>query len=57
MNFYKYLAAQNNTNMNHLLLNAFYDNVDRNIGPTLIWVFFFLMIIEILYVSFKYVKN
>ena len=40
--------------MNHLILSAFYDNVNKNIGPTLMWVFFLLMIIELLYVMFKY---
>ena len=40
--------------MNHLLLNAFYDNVNQNVGPVLMWVFFLLMIIELLYVTIKY---
>jgi len=40
--------------MNHLLLGAFYDNINKNVGPTLTWVFFFLMIIELLYVTIKY---
>lgn len=40
--------------MTNLLLNAFYDSVSKSVGPTLTWIFFFLMIIELLYVSFKY---
>ena len=40
--------------MNHLMLNAFYDSVNKGLGPTLTWVFFFLMIIELLYVTIKY---
>lgn len=39
-----------------MLLSAFYDNVNKNVGPTLMWVFFFLLLIELLYVSFKYLK-
>ena len=45
------------TFMNHLLLSAFYDNVNKNIGPTLMWVFFLLMIIELLYVMVKYLDS
>jgi hypothetical protein len=41
--------------MNNLMLSAFYDNVNKNLGPTLMWVFFFLLIIELIYVSIKYV--
>ena len=40
--------------MTHFFLSAFYDTVDKSVGPILIWVFFFLMIIEMLYVTFKY---
>ncbi len=40
--------------MNQLMLGAFYDTVNTSVGPTLTYVFFFLMIIELLYVSFKY---
>ena len=40
--------------MNQLVLSAFYDNVNKNVGPTLMWVFFFLMIIELIYVMIKY---
>lgn len=40
--------------MSYLLLNAFYDNVNKNVGPTLMWVFFFLMLIELIYVMAKY---
>ena len=45
------------TYMNHLLLSAFYDNVNKNVGPTLMWVFFLLMIIELLYVMVKYLNS
>ena len=41
--------------MNNLMLSAFYDTVNKNLGPTLMWVFFFLLIIELIYVSIKYV--
>ena len=43
--------------MTNLLLSAFYDNVNKNVGPTLMWVFFFLMIIELLYVMAKYLDS
>ncbi len=43
--------------MNQLILGAFYDNVNKNVGPTLMWVFFFLMLIELLYVMFKYLGS
>ncbi len=43
--------------MNHLMLNAFYDTVNKSVGPTLMWVFFFLMIIELIYVMAKYMFN
>jgi hypothetical protein len=43
--------------MTHLMLNAFYDNVNKNIGPTLMWIFFFLLIIELLYVMAKYLGS
>ena len=39
------------------MLSAFYDNVNKNLGPTLMWVFFFLLIIELIYVSIKYVAS
>ena len=45
------------THMNHLLLSAFYDNVNKNVGPTLMWVFFLLMIIELIYVMVKYLDS
>lgn len=41
--------------MSHLLLNAFYDTVNKSVGPTLMWVFLFLMLIELIYVMAKYV--
>ncbi len=40
--------------MNHLMLSAFFDNVNKNVGPVLMWVFFLLMLIELLYVMIKY---
>ena len=40
--------------MNHLMLSAFYDNVNKNVGPTLMWVFTLLMTIELIYVMSKY---
>ncbi len=43
--------------MNNLLLSAFYDNVNKNVGPTLMWVFFLLMIIELIYVMVKYLNS
>ncbi len=43
--------------MNHLILGAFYDNVNKNVGPTLMWVFFLLMIIEMIYVMVKYLGS
>ncbi|MEI8278514.1 MAG: hypothetical protein WCG87_02055 [Bacteroidota bacterium] len=43
--------------MNGLLLNAFFDNVNNNVGPTLTWVFIFLMVIELIYVMAKYLGS
>jgi TRAP-type mannitol/chloroaromatic compound transport system permease small subunit len=43
--------------MNHLLLSAFYDNVNKNVGPTLMWVFILLMAIELIYVMVKYLGS
>ncbi len=40
--------------MNNLVLGAFYDNINKNVGPTLMWVFTLLLTIEILYAMFKY---
>jgi hypothetical protein len=40
--------------MNHLMLSAFYDTVNLSVGPILTYVFFFLLAIEFIYVSFKY---
>lgn len=39
------------------MLSAFYDTVDKSVGPVLIWVFFFLLIIEMIYVMFKYLDS
>jgi len=43
--------------MNQLLLSPFYDSVNKNIGPTLMWVFMFLMAIELIYVMAKYLGS
>jgi len=43
--------------MKLLALNAFYDNVNRNLGPTLMWVFTILLAVELLYVMFKYLGS
>ncbi|WP_345083786.1 hypothetical protein [Nemorincola caseinilytica] len=40
--------------MSHLMLGAFYDAVNLSVGPILTYTFFFLLVIEFLYVSFKY---
>ena len=52
-----YLVPQIGILMNMLLLNAFYDSVNKNWGPTLMWVFFFLMIVEMIYVMVKYLGS
>jgi hypothetical protein len=41
--------------MSHMILGAFYDVVHQSVGPTLMWVFFLLLIIEFIYVMVKYV--
>jgi TRAP-type mannitol/chloroaromatic compound transport system permease small subunit len=43
--------------MNHLLLSALYDTVNNSVGPTLAWVFIFLMAIELIYVMAKYLGS
>ena len=43
--------------MSNLILGAFYDNVNKNVGPTLMWVFFLLMVIEMIYVMTKYLDS
>jgi hypothetical protein len=43
--------------MNHLMLSAFYDAVNKNVGPTLMWVFILLMTIDIIYVMAKYLGS
>jgi len=40
--------------MSQLFLGAFYDTVNLSVGPTLTYTFFFLLLLETLYVSFKY---
>lgn len=49
-----YLAAKIHTAMNNLILGAFYDNINKNVGPTLMWVFSLLLTIELIYVMAKY---
>lgn len=43
--------------MSQLILGAFYDTVNLSVGPTLTYTFFLLLLIEFLYVSFKYTGN
>lgn len=43
--------------MNHLMLNTFYDAVNNNVGPVLMWVFILLMTIELIYVMAKYLGS
>jgi len=43
--------------MNYLMLTAFYDTVNKNVGPTLMWVFILLMTIELIYVMAKYLGS
>lgn len=43
--------------MKSLLLNAFYDSVQYNIGNVLVYVFMFLMVIELIYVMVKYLGD
>ena len=43
--------------MYHLLLTAFYDAVNQNVGPVLMWVFVLLMTIELIYVMAKYLGS
>lgn len=40
--------------MNTIVLSAFYDNINKNVGPTLMWVFSLLLTIELIYVMAKY---
>ncbi len=47
----------NNTIMNHLLLNAFYNTVTTSVGPILMWVFAILFTIETIYVMSKYLGS
>ncbi len=55
---FKYLScSRKSNNMNHLMLSAFYDNVNKNVGPTLMWVFSILMTIELVYVMVKYLGS
>lgn len=43
--------------MSYLLLNAFYDTVNKSVGPTLMWIFMLLMLIELIYVMAKYLGS
>ncbi len=40
-----------------LMLSAFYDTVNKSVGPTLMWVFFLLLLIELIYVMAKYMGS
>ncbi len=40
--------------MKSLMLNAFYDAVQYNIGPMITYLFVFLLSIEVIYVMVKY---
>jgi hypothetical protein len=53
-----YLAAvKSRLFMNHLMLSALYDTVDKSVGPTLAGVFFLLLCIEMIYVMAKYLGS
>lgn len=39
------------------MLNAFYDGVNQNVGPVLVWVFTLLLTIELIYVCVKYLGS
>ena len=43
--------------MHNLLLNAFYDSVNKVVGPTLMWVFTFLLAAELIFVVVKYLGS
>ncbi len=43
--------------MNSVLFNAFYDSVQYNVGNILVYVFLFLMVIELIYVMAKYLSG
>jgi uncharacterized membrane protein (DUF373 family) len=51
------LRAQTIETMGMLLLNAFYDNVNKNTGPTLMWFFTILLAVELIYVMVKYLGS
>jgi hypothetical protein len=40
-----------------LMLSAFYDAIQYNVGPTLVYIFIFLMAIELIYVMAKYLGS
>lgn len=40
--------------MKSLILNAFYDSFQYNIGYVITYIFLFLMVIELIYVMAKY---
>lgn len=52
-----YLAAQIQPKMTGLLLNAFYDAMQYNIGWVISYVLIFLMLIELIYVMAKYLTQ
>lgn len=43
--------------MTSLLLSAFYDSIQYNIGNVLVYIFIFLMSIELIYVMAKYLGS
>jgi len=43
--------------MKGLLLNAFYNAFQYNIGPIITYIFIFLMLIELIYVMAKYLGS
>ena len=51
------LQAKRQKMIKSLLLDAFYDNVNKNLGPTLMWVFTILLTVGFLYVMFKYLGS
>jgi hypothetical protein len=43
--------------MKSLILNAFYDMMAYQVGDILIYIFLFLMVIELIYVMVKYLGS
>ncbi len=40
--------------MTSLFLSAFYDKVNTDVGPIIMWVLLFAMVVELVYVMAKY---